>query len=72
MKDHYESAGYENCVLNSNDDYEPYGYVPTETQDRVWQQPRLQLRETPLQQRNPAFDRVIEAQLLASSSMVGC
>jgi hypothetical protein len=72
MNDHYETTGYEDCVLNSSDDYEPYGYVPTEVQARAWSQPRLQLREVTSQQRNAAFDRVIEAQLLAHSSMVGC
>ena len=71
MNDHYETAGYEDCVLNSSDDYEPYGYVPTEVQAPFWQQPQLQLQEVSPQQRNATFDRVIEAQLLRQQ-VVGC
>jgi hypothetical protein len=72
MNEHYEAAAYEDCVLNSSDDYEPYGYLPGE--DQAWAQPLPQLQALDLvaQQRNAAFDRVIEAQLLAHSSMVGC
>lgn len=72
MNDHYETAGYEDCVLNSSDDYEPYGYVPTEVLAQSWQRPRLQLLEVPPPRRNATFDRVIEAQILANSQMVGC
>jgi hypothetical protein len=57
-----DPAGYANCVLDSGDDYEPYGFAPTE----------LQLAQVTRADRNPAFDRVIEAQLLAQSCMVGC
>lgn len=57
-----DPAGYANCVLDSGDDYEPYGFAPT----------GLQLAEVTRTHRNPAFDRVIEAQLLAQSGMVGC
>jgi hypothetical protein len=49
-----DPAGYADCVLSSDDDYEPYGYAATEaTLPRVLQ-PRDDTR----------FDRVIEAQIL--------
>ncbi|MCG6940335.1 MAG: hypothetical protein LJE69_03680 [Thiohalocapsa sp.] len=57
-----DPAGYADCVLDSSDDYEPYGYAP----------PELQLVDIAQQPRNRAFDHVIEAQLLAHSGMVGC
>jgi hypothetical protein len=57
-----DPAGYANCVLDSGDDYEPYGYA----------QPELQLAPLTPHTPEPNFDRVIEAQLLAHSSMVGC
>jgi hypothetical protein len=57
-----DPAGYADCVLDSGDDYEPYGFAPT----------ALQLAQMTGAHRNPAFDRVIEAQLLAQSCMVGC
>jgi hypothetical protein len=66
MRSQYRPAvdqpGYSDCVLESNDDYEPYGYASLELQ------PVHDLNA----RRNTAFDRVIEAQLLADSSMVGC
>ena len=57
-----DHAGYIDCVLESGDDYEPYGYAALE----------LSAGGTVTQRRNTAFDRVIEAQLLADGSMVGC
>jgi hypothetical protein len=54
--------GYADCVLDSSDDYEPYGYAT----------PELRLAEITPEARSPAFDRVIEAQLLSHSGMVGC
>jgi len=57
-----DPAGYDDCVLGSSDDYEPYGYAP----------PQLQPVTLESRSRGPDFDRVIEAQLLAHSSMVGC
>jgi len=57
-----DPAGYADCVLESTDDFEPYGYAA----------PELRLVSITPQRHNPAFDRVIEAQLLAHSSMVGC
>jgi len=76
MRDYYDSTGYEDCVMNSNDDYEPYGYLPAaqyrqqqRTQDM--RQPQLRLAEFTPDRRNSAFDRVIEAQILAQSGMVG-
>lgn len=62
MSDHYDAAGYEESVLSSGDDYEPYGYLP----------PELRQAEFTSQPRNAAFERVIEARLLAHWSMVGC
>ena len=62
MSDHYDAAGYEVCVLDSSEDYEPYGYLS----------PELRQAELVTQPRNSAFERVIEAQLLAHWSMVGC
>jgi hypothetical protein len=55
--------GYADSVLESADDYEPYGYA------RLALQP---VHHAPLRERNTAFDRVIEAQLLADSGMVIC
>ena len=72
MNDYDQSAGYEDCVLNSSDDYEPYGYVPAEASSWQAQQPQLHAWALPPEPRKPAFDRVIEAQVLAQSSMVGC
>ncbi|MFN2130673.1 MAG: hypothetical protein ACK2VD_09115 [Anaerolineae bacterium] len=57
-----DAAGYADCVLDSSDDYEPYGYV----------RPELQLKSVAREAPNRNFDRAIEAQLLAHSSMVGC
>ncbi len=57
-----DPAGYADCILDSADDYEPYGYAG----------PELQLTSIAPQASSPTFDRVIEAQLLAHSSMVGC
>jgi hypothetical protein len=57
-----DPAGYADCVLGSDDDYEPYGYA----------RPDLELVGVDQQRHHPAFDRVIEAQLLAHGSMVGC
>jgi hypothetical protein len=56
-----DPIGYADCVLESLDDYEPYGYA------------RLGLQETHmgLPERTSAFDRVIEAQLLADRGLVG-
>jgi len=62
MSDHYDAAGYDDCVLKSGDDYEPYGYLPPELR---------QVEFTP-QSRGNTFDRVVEANLLAHWSMVGC
>jgi hypothetical protein len=83
MSDYYDSHGYEDCVMNSSDDYEPYGYLPPENYQRQHQQqhgyreqalPQLQLHQAEFapDRRNAAFDRVIEAQILAQSAMVGC
>jgi hypothetical protein len=57
-----DQPGYSDCVLESSEDYEPYGFVSPELQ------PVSEINA----RRNTAFDRVIEAQLLADSSMVGC
>jgi hypothetical protein len=57
-----DPAGYADCVLDSADDYEPYGCGRLELQPVVGDQA----------ERNRAFDWVIEAQILADSSMVGC
>ena len=57
-----DQPGYSDSVLESSEDYEPYGYVS----------PELQPIGEVNAGRNTAFDRVIEAQLLADSSMVGC
>ena len=57
-----DQPGYSDCVLESSEDYEPYGYVSPELQPATGLDAR----------RNTAFDRVIEAQLLGDSSMVGC
>jgi hypothetical protein len=77
MSDYYDSPGYEDCVMNSSDDYEPYGYMPAEQcqqaqEAQAVRQTQLRLAEFTPERRNPAFDRVIEAQILAQSSMVGC
>jgi hypothetical protein len=72
MNDYDDSAGYQDCVLNSCDDYEPYGYLPADAQVSAQPQRQLQPVELVPERRNPTFDRVIEAQLLAQSSMVGC
>ncbi len=75
MSDYYDSPGYEDCVMKSNDDYEPYGYLPAEQQEQgaqAMRQPQLRHAEFTLERRNPAFDRIIEAQILAQSRMVGC
>lgn len=58
----YDLSGYEDSVINSGDDYEPYGYIPPM---------RLQVLET-AQGADDTRDRVIEAQLLAHWTMVGC
>ena len=86
MSDYTNSHGYEDCVMNSSDDYEPYGYLSPQHQQGAHQQqgyreqalPQLQLHQPAFapefapDQRNAAFDRVIEAQILAQSAMVGC
>jgi len=77
MSDYYDSPGYEDCVMNSSDDYEPYGYLPAkqhqqEQRAQAMRLPQLRQAEFTPDRRNPAFDRVIEAQILAQSSMVGC
>jgi hypothetical protein len=86
MSDYYDSHGYEDCVMNSSDDYEPYGYLSPQHQQGAQQQqgyreqalPQLQLHQAALapDQRNarfdPRFDRVIEAQILAQRTMLGC
>lgn len=74
MRDYFDSPGYEDCVMNSNDDYEPYGYLPVEPEDsaRTLLQPQLRQAEFVTDRHNPVFDRVIEAQILANSSMLGC
>ncbi len=66
-----DTDGYADSVLHSGDDHEPYGYAsPTHGFDT---QARLQpIASDPIEPRNPSFDRVIEAQILADSSMVGC
>lgn len=58
----YDLSGYEDAVIHSSDDYEPYGYLP---------EARLQSIET-AQGADDTRDRVIEAQLLAHWTMVGC
>jgi len=58
----YDHSGYEDAVINSGDDYEPYGYLPTMG---------LQTMESRAGV-SDAYERVIEAQLLAHWTMVGC
>ncbi|MGB5830877.1 MAG: hypothetical protein WBG92_02660 [Thiohalocapsa sp.] len=77
MSYYYEATGYQDQVLNSSDDYEPYGYLPPESRQqalREWARRSPQLRQAEFVPSHPdrTFDRVIEAQLLAHSSMVGC
>lgn len=58
----YDHSGYEDAVIHSSDDYEPYGYLS---------EARLQSIEI-AQGADDTHDRVIEAQLLAHWTMVGC
>jgi len=58
----YDRSGYIDAVLDSNDDYEPYGYQ---------HQPGMQMVES-AGGADDTRDRVIEAQLLAHWTMVGC
>jgi hypothetical protein len=64
MNDHYDPAGFADSVLDSYDDYEPYGFVAPPMM------PVAAVR--PATQRDHNRDRVIEAELLSHSSMVGC
>lgn len=51
-----DQPGFEDAILNSDDDYEPYGYVtPLPVSMETSHHSRI---------RNAAHDRVIEAQLL--------
>jgi hypothetical protein len=66
-----DTDGYANCVLDSADDHEPYGYASPNL--GIQEQPRLQLiASEAIELRSPDFERVIEAQILSDSSMVGC
>ena len=66
MYDTFDQAGFEDSVLNSQDDFEPYGYAA----------PQLLPVAAAVQQGNSwrrlAHERVIEAEILSQSSMVGC
>jgi hypothetical protein len=64
MRDIADQYGFEESVLNSYDDYEPYGYDA----------PRLAHAEAipSAQCTRSARDRVIEAELLSHCTMVGC
>ena len=64
MYDSFHQAGFEDSVLNSKDDYEPYGYaepglIPVSTGKHT-------------ASRQSVYDRVIEAEILSQSTMVGC
>ena len=64
MHDQYDQAGFEDSILYSDDDYEPYGYdarqlMPIGAAIGVGKSPVVR-------------DRVIEAELLNQSTMVGC
>jgi hypothetical protein len=76
MRGHYDPtldpAGYANCVLESGDDYEPYGYAVPSPSTPEPLQPMLQTAMFDTSPNTPSFDRVIEAQILSHSSMVGC
>jgi hypothetical protein len=64
MKAAFDQAGFEDSILNSYEDYEPYGFVS----------PQLIPvgATTHPASRDYGRDRVIESDLLAQCSMVGC
>jgi hypothetical protein len=64
MYDIFDQAGFQESVLNSYDDFEPYGYGAPHLM------PALSSHTTPRGQ--SVRDRVIEAEILNQSTMVGC
>lgn len=64
MYDSFDQAGFEDSVLNSQDDFEPYGYAVPQLM------PISAARHTSFRQ--AVYDRVIEAEILSQSTMVGC
>jgi hypothetical protein len=64
MSDLFDQTGFEDSILNSNDDYEPYGYVA----------PQLMPAGAGMvtERRNPIHHRIIEAELLSQCDSVGC
>jgi hypothetical protein len=64
MNDHYDPAGFADSVLDSYEDYEPYGFVAPQLMPVT--------ATPPATRRDQDRDRAIEAELLSHSSMVGC
>jgi hypothetical protein len=64
MNDHFDQAGFADSILDSYDDFEPYGFVTPQLR------PAVIVPTRPVHERTR--ERVIEAELLNHCSMVGC
>lgn len=65
MRNPHQYDGFEDAVLRSNEDYEPYGYAQPQLASHAFA--GAQLRERGLYER----DRVIEAAVLARLGAAG-
>ena len=64
MNDHFDEAGFADSVLNSHEDFEPYGFVAPQVGPAT--------AAYPAARKDGLRERVIEAELLSHCSMVGC